>query len=73
MTDRMKKYLVIQKKAGIAFFEENDTEYEQLSDECIKLRNEMSLEEVENMKAHVTAREFYYSFKPLIEVKKGKV
>ena len=72
MNQKVEKYLKFAEEIGKLFFENEDEdgnseEINKLDSEQDKIIDSMSLEELEELKKYVSAREAYHQIKPRIE------
>ena len=72
MTDRVKRYLEIGKYFNSDFHEKHPEELHKYGQEGIKLREEMTIEELESLKSYLPRKQFNMEIWHWIEKKKAQ-
>ena len=65
--EKVQQYLVERKKLTFTLARENPEECNNISEKKKKILDAMTLEELEELKKHITPREAHYQIKPRIE------
>ena len=70
--NKVEKYLSLQNKVTAELVLHNEKEYSAICEARKRIKEEMTIEELESLEKYVTKREFYMGIKPYIEKKKAQ-